>query len=188
MKKSCVSLFILIGGAFILLPEKGAQIDAQEITVPGASSALVMIDARVTDDSGNHVPGLKQEDFEIYQDGRPQAISHFHAIGREEADAESRQIIFIIDDLGLSKVKLNQVRTALKYFAEKVMRPTDSVALAHTAGGGVVLQPFTSNSARLQASVDGWQWSAGAARPFQSMALASQASSSAFVRSCSGST
>src|SRR5580693_1972563 len=38
---------------------------------------LVQVDAVVTDSQGRHVTGLKAEDFEILEDGKPQKITHF---------------------------------------------------------------------------------------------------------------
>jgi VWFA-related protein len=38
---------------------------------------LVQVDAVVTDAKGRHVTGLKPEDFEILEDGKPQKITHF---------------------------------------------------------------------------------------------------------------
>jgi hypothetical protein len=38
---------------------------------------LVQVDAVVTDSKGRHVTGLKPEDFQILEDGKPQKITHF---------------------------------------------------------------------------------------------------------------
>lgn len=191
MKRICIFLFILIGIASIRCAESVVQfrVPASEtLAVPGASRSLILVDARVTDDSGNYVPGLKAEDFELYQDGRPQEIAKFYEIKRASGSTEPRTVVFIIDDLNLPKAKYNQVRTALRYFADKIMRPTDMVGIARTAGGGVVLQPLTSNTAELRASADRWQWNVDTARPLNDIMLASASSSPDFVRSCSGST
>lgn len=40
---------------------------------------LINVTATVSDDTGRFVPGLRQEDFAVYEDGRPQAVSHFSA-------------------------------------------------------------------------------------------------------------
>jgi hypothetical protein len=42
-----------------------------------ASVNLVQVDAVVTDSKGQHVSGLKAEDFEILEDGKPQKIASF---------------------------------------------------------------------------------------------------------------
>lgn len=38
---------------------------------------LIEIDAVVTDRKGNHISGLKAEDFEVLENGRPQAVTNF---------------------------------------------------------------------------------------------------------------
>ena len=38
---------------------------------------LVNVTATVTDDSGRFVPGLRKEDFTVYDDGVKQEVSHF---------------------------------------------------------------------------------------------------------------
>jgi len=40
---------------------------------------LVNVTATVSDGTGRFVPGLRQEDFAVYEDGRLQAVSHFSA-------------------------------------------------------------------------------------------------------------
>ncbi|MDR3702764.1 MAG: hypothetical protein P4L56_24170 [Candidatus Sulfopaludibacter sp.] len=44
---------------------------------------LVQVDAVVTDVRGNHIPGLKGDDFEVQQDGKSQKITHFANIAGE---------------------------------------------------------------------------------------------------------
>src|SRR5262245_54228087 len=51
------------------------------------SVTLVQIDAVVTDDKGRLVPGLKAEDFELYEDGRRQHITNFNYIAAPAAAA-----------------------------------------------------------------------------------------------------
>jgi VWFA-related protein len=46
---------------------------------------LIEIDAVVTDRKGNHISGLKAEDFEVLENGRPQAVTNFTEI-HEGAD------------------------------------------------------------------------------------------------------
>ena len=58
-----------------LTPQQtGAQSDGPVIRV---TVDLVQVDAVVTDSQGRHVTGLKPEDFQILEDGKPQKITHF---------------------------------------------------------------------------------------------------------------
>ena len=42
---------------------------------------VVNVDVSVTDRSGNPVLGLNKDDFEIFEDGRPQKVSNFSVVG-----------------------------------------------------------------------------------------------------------
>ena len=183
-------LFILVGTASIVFAGDSAQFD---ILVPGGnplpdiSRSRILADVRVTDKDGNPVKGLKAEDFKLSQDGRKREITEFYEIKRANDGTEPRLVVFIIDDAGLPKKKYDQVRTAIRYFADSVMQPSDMVGIARTAGGGVVIQPLTSNAAAIRSAIDQWQCSIETARPAKNVWLATGVSSTSFVSACSGS-
>ena len=55
-----------------------------------STTRLVQVDVVVTDKAGNPVTGLKQEDFTVFQDGKPQAVRAFEAhVGGIAAQAPS---------------------------------------------------------------------------------------------------
>jgi VWFA-related protein len=66
------SLFLLFGWTDIPLHTQTSA----DSTIK-ANVHLVLIDAVVTNDKGDPVPGLKKGDFEVLEDGKPQAISTF---------------------------------------------------------------------------------------------------------------
>jgi VWFA-related protein len=41
------------------------------------TSALVQVDAVVTDSKGHHITDLTPEDFQVFEDGKPQTLTHF---------------------------------------------------------------------------------------------------------------
>src|SRR6185295_13063464 len=47
--------------------------------------SVVNLDVFVTDKKGQPLNGLKREDFEVYEDGKPVEISNFYAESRTEA-------------------------------------------------------------------------------------------------------
>lgn len=191
MKKICTLLIILLGGSVALCNDDSTQFDIlhpPETLMPVISESLIMVETWVNDKSGNFVPGLKAEDFKLYQDGKKQQITEFHEIERAIDGSEPRIIIFIIDDLGLPAKKYNQVRAAIRNFADNVMHPTDMVGIGRTAGGGVVFQPMTSDAEELRSAISQWQCGIETARPLENVILASSTSSSSFINSCSGNT
>src|SRR4051794_21168497 len=45
-----------------------------------AETNYVEVDTRVLDRDGKFVPGLKAEDFEVFEDGKPQKVSSFSLV------------------------------------------------------------------------------------------------------------
>src|SRR6266849_894846 len=66
---------VAVVSLFLALP-----FDAQEKLVESIEVHVVNVDVVVTDRAGNPVPGLKREDFELYENGKPQAISNFYEV------------------------------------------------------------------------------------------------------------
>ncbi|MDQ3819565.1 MAG: VWA domain-containing protein, partial [Acidobacteriota bacterium] len=108
---------------------------------------LVQVDAVVTDRSGKPITDLKPQDIQIYEDNRPQKVTHFSYITSDNGDAAlaktgpadrrpgnvpsvplrpgevRRTIAVVVDDLGLSSQSIYFVRRALKKFIDDEMRP-----------------------------------------------------------------
>lgn len=81
MLRSCFSLSVFV--AAVLL---GGHADAQgaapqDNEAPAATLKLnvrtVLVDVVATDKEGRAIPGLQKGDFQVYEDGKPQAISFF---------------------------------------------------------------------------------------------------------------
>ncbi|HWC16445.1 MAG TPA: VWA domain-containing protein, partial [Terriglobales bacterium] len=140
---------------------------------------LVQVDAAVTDARGRTVTGLTAKDFEVLQDGVPQTITSFGYVAeavkstplpRQSAvKADSivpaprvplkpeqlrREIVFMVDDLGLSPTGVTYTRTALKKFVDRDMQPGDMVAIVRTGGGPGALQQFATDKQVLYSAID----------------------------------
>jgi VWFA-related protein len=153
---------------------------------------LVQIDATVTDKRGRHVSDLTAEDFEVFQDGRPQRITTFAYVRGPApattavpagaplgpsrpltADRVRRTIAIVVDDLGLSFESTARIRDVLRGFLDKQMQQGDLVAIIRTGAGSGALQQFTSDRRVLNAAVDRVRWNMmarGAAFPAESEA------------------
>src|SRR5215213_257654 len=139
---------------------------------------LVQVDAVVTKD-GKLVTNLTAEDFEIFQDGRPQAITSFTYISnvsnstqpvaeRKPTDAvpfiplkrddPRRTIALVVDDLGLSAESMYQVKRQLRKFLAEQLQPNDLVAIIRTGGEVGALQQFTNDKRLLNRAVDQLRW------------------------------
>jgi VWFA-related protein len=126
----------------------------------------VEIDAVVTDDQGNFVRNLTKDDFQVVEDGKPQAVSVFADVNIpiERADPplyakasippdvatnrtpfEGRVFIIVIDDLHINFSRTSRVRAAARQFVERYVGTNDLVAVINTRGRTDATQDFTSN-------------------------------------------
>jgi VWFA-related protein len=144
---------------------------------------LVQVDAIVTDSKGKPVRDLTSDDFEVLQDGKPQAITTFAFINVRDSQLITpsapspaqtkkgpaaplpppialrpeqirRTIALVVDDLGLSADSVVRVRDALKKWVDKEMQPGDLAAVIRTSAGMGALQQFTNDKRLLYAAID----------------------------------
>jgi VWFA-related protein len=143
-----------------------AQSQMGETPVFRLSVELVQVDAVVTDGKGRPVTTLGPEDFEVFQDGKPRAITAVVYVDAEErwepldqpevadvmparpADAR-RTIALVVDDLRMSFESLVRTRVGLGQFIDEQLRPDDLVSLVATSG---TVTPFTFARAELRAA------------------------------------
>lgn len=83
---------------------------------------VVQITAVVTDANGRFVRGLKQSDFRVSEDGKPQKITHF------AAEKIPLELVAAIDVSASMREALPQVKVAAKNFLGG-LAPTDQVTL-----------------------------------------------------------
>ncbi len=138
---------------------------------------LVQVDAVVTKD-GKPVKDLTANDFEIYEDGKKQAITSFTYISNLPATPVTatkagdgplpprpinpndphRTIAFVVDDLGISAESMSQVRKQLRKFVNEQLQPNDLVAIIRTGGEMGALQQFTNDKRLLSRAADQLRW------------------------------
>jgi VWFA-related protein len=149
-------------------PAAATATDSQQDDVVKITTNLVQVDAVVTKD-GRMVKGLQKEDFEIFEDGRPQEIVSFSYISNvadkdatirtSSRDADGvlipsgpvrpnenrRTVALVVDDMGLTFESLVRVRRQLQKFVETEVAPNDLVAIIRTSGTMGALQQFTTD-------------------------------------------
>lgn len=135
----------------------------------------VEVDALVHDAEGRFVPGLTREDFEILEDGRPQAIVDFTLIdipverydrplyspvpiepdvASNERPFDGRVYVLVLDDLHTDPTRSERVRLAARQFIQRNLGANDLMAVVHTGGRADAAQEFTSSRRLLLESVD----------------------------------
>ena len=150
------------------------------------TTSLIQVDATVLDKKGKPVKGLTADDFEIYENGKKQPITNFSFVelgSEKEKTTEQiaakpvkgavapppvpvklrpeqvhRTVALVVDDLGLSVMSVDVVKTALKKFVDEQMLPGDVVAIIRTGSGAGALQQFTTDKRILHAAIDRVRW------------------------------
>ena len=170
-------LFAAALGAALLgsqaAPPPRAQADRQMPLTFRVEINYVEVDAIVVDKRGEFVADLQQADFQVLEDGKPQAIRSFGLVRipleRPEAplfvkqpiepDVQSnirpfdgRVYLIVLDGLHTSALHTPWVRAAAKKFIETSIGANDVAAVVTTRGQAS--QDFTSNKRLLLAAVD----------------------------------
>jgi VWFA-related protein len=136
---------------------------------------FVDVDVTVADAQGNFVSGLTADDFEVFEDGKPQKIQTFSYIElpverpdryrfagqpvpddvRSNRDVSSGRVyIILLDDLNVAPLRTNIVRRHAREFIERQFGPHDLAAVVVTSGRKDAAQEFTSDPALLLRAVD----------------------------------
>ncbi len=138
---------------------------------------VVQVDAVVLDKQGNFVPDLRQEDFEVLEDGKPQRLASTLTVNVpvERVDAplfavgsraikpdvqsnarrfEGRVFIIVLDDLHTAPNRSHIARRIAREFIEKNVAPNDISAVVPTSGNRNAAQEFTSDRRLLLQAVD----------------------------------
>ncbi|HVT16293.1 MAG TPA: VWA domain-containing protein [Thermoanaerobaculia bacterium] len=142
---------------------------------------VVNVDVFVTDKkSGNRVTGLGKKDFELYEDGKPMAITNFYAVeggklaavsGEPPAVApagaapgpqldrlpvpedQKLRLVVYIDNFNLRPFHRNKVMRALRVFLDQKLRRDDQAMLITYDRSLHVRHGFTSDSSLINSEM-----------------------------------
>src|SRR5262245_39533896 len=110
----------------------------------------VEIDAVVTDQQGNFVRNLKQDDFQISEQGKPQTVSVFSLVDipverfdpplyktkpiepdvrSNQRDFDGRMFVIVLDDLNTQFARSARVKLAARQFIEQYLGANDVAAI-----------------------------------------------------------
>ncbi|MGB8663118.1 MAG: VWA domain-containing protein, partial [Candidatus Acidiferrum sp.] len=109
----------------------------------------VSVLATVRDKHGKIIPDLTKDDFELDEDGRPQAINYF----AHQSDLPLRLGLLVDTSLSQRKV-LDQERSASYTFLDQLLRQDKDLAFViHFDHQVELLQDFTPSRPKLQAAL-----------------------------------
>jgi VWFA-related protein len=147
-----------------------------------AQSNVVRIDVEVADGSGKSVKGLRADQFEIYDNGKPQKISTFSysdiekvetateesakpivvpvdnegpgaAEAATEAVRDRRMIVLFFDMTSMEPDDILRAHSAAQKFLKQQMTPADLVSVVVFSSSLRVLSDFTNDHAQLDKAV-----------------------------------
>jgi VWFA-related protein len=135
-------------------------------------------DVRVVDRNGNFVRGLKQEDFQVLEDGKPQKVQTFGmvdiplvrprrplffggddlpidpdvAVNKQALDG--RLYLIVLDDYHVAPLRTQNVKNLARRFILEKLGPDDQAAVVVTSGSLRASQDFTQNRGLLLDAID----------------------------------
>ncbi len=145
----------IVGGALIVLVagvSARAQQSGQSKPTPGftfrTSVDLINVTATVTDAQGRFVPGLRAEDFQVYEDGKLQTISQF------DSERVPVSLGIVMDTSGsMAGEKMSAAQSAVRRFLDELLGPQDEVFLMRFDSRINILSNWTENRAAVSRMV-----------------------------------
>ena len=173
VRRLFIALLLAAAGAAVATGQQAPTQPAPPVTFR-AEVDFVEVDALVTDVQGRLVNDLRQSDFEILEDGRPQKIDAFslvtlpmppaprEVLGAEPAQhdvstnfaTDGRVYLLVLDDLHTTVANTPRVKALLREFLERSFGANDLAAVAYTSGRVTASQEFTGNRRLLLEAVD----------------------------------
>ncbi|HEX6823980.1 MAG TPA: VWA domain-containing protein [Candidatus Sulfotelmatobacter sp.] len=150
------------------------QLSRQDVNTPAVrvSARLVLVDAVVTDKSGQRITGLTKDDFTVLENGKPQKISTFSFevpetpsprpelppniyTNRPEYDMPKGPLtILLLDGLNTAVADQGYARSQMLKYLGSQLQPGQPVAVYTLAGSLRLLQDFTGDVDLLKAAVE----------------------------------
>lgn len=142
----------LIAGVLVAGVGTRAQQSSQTAPNPGfqfrTSVDLINVTATVTDSQGRFVPGLRMEDFDVYEDGKLQTISQF------DSERVPVSLGIVLDTSGsMAGEKMTNAQGAVRRFVDELLGPQDEVFLIKFDSRVSVLNDWTENRAAVSRTV-----------------------------------
>jgi VWFA-related protein len=138
-----ISILFCFGSAIVLwaVPQQKPKTlpnDSQTIRV---NVEMVSLPVVVTNQDGRRITNLKQEDFEVYEDGVKQDIAGFGSTD------EPLEIVLMLDTSGSTQSKLGKIQNAAIDFVYE-LHPDDEVAILSFANDTTMQSDFSANRER----------------------------------------
>jgi VWFA-related protein len=155
IKTAGIFLFpvLLVSGFAAMVAARNQVSDQAPQTTIRAEVALVNVVFTAVDRKGRPVPGLKADDFQVYDNKKPQKIEFFSELGK--TSDVPLTIALLIDTSGSVKDKLEYEKATAAEFFREILRPNKDLALIIQFDSEVnLVQDFTQSQNALLDALD----------------------------------
>jgi VWFA-related protein len=143
------ALAVLVGGATLSGQQDRGQSSDQGSFRFKSGIELINVTATVTDASGRFVPGLRQEDFVVYEDEERQTVTHF------SGERVPVSLGIVLDTSGsMEGEKLQAAKSALNRFLYDLLDRDDEVFLYRFDDDPQLLQGWTTDRQALSRAMN----------------------------------
>lgn len=173
LRRSAVVLAALLATATSIFAQP-PQLSKEDVNTPAVrvSARLVLVDAVVTDKSGQRITDLKKDDFTVLENGKPQTISAFsfevpeaptpnpglppnvYTNRPEYSMPKGPLTILLLDGLNTAVADQGYARSQMLKYLGSQLQPGQNVAVYTLAGSLRLLQDFTGDVDLLKAAVE----------------------------------
>ena len=109
---------------------------------------LINVNATVTDRSGRFVPGLREDDFIVYEDDKPVEVTHF------SAERVPVSLGIVLDASGsMAGEKIDAARDAIDRFLDALPDPDDEFFLYRFSGDPELVHDWTRDRSAISRSL-----------------------------------
>lgn len=140
-------IFVLLFLTLLILPGNLPAQNTETAAGSETKKSFVSVPVIVSDREGHYIPGLKKEDFSVYQDGVKQKITFFSTY------KEPLKITLLLDTSKSTRNVIDKIRDAAKNFVES-LNPNDQCQVATFDSQVKIINSFTSNQATIKDSLD----------------------------------
>lgn len=138
--------------------DDASQSDEARVPTIKVQTRLVNVAVNVVDAHGSPVGGLGRDDFEIFEDGRPQKLAIF------EKESSTPLSIVLAIDASESVLRDDRLeRDAAKHFVRALLRDQDELDLMDFADTVREIVPFTNDRKRIESGLGELQHGAATA-------------------------
>ncbi len=167
----------ILAAALPLAAQNPAPQPAEETFGGAIDVSVVNLDVFVTDKKGKPVTGLRKEDFEVLEDGKPVEVSNFFAESRgaaapapagsaapisasviaksaaERPVAQRLRLVVFVDDVNLTAANRSRILQSVQRFLHAELKPGDEVMIVRYDQKLDIRRQFTDDLGVLDADL-----------------------------------